>query len=382
MNGTAKILVVDDNPEIHDILGKLFKSRGEDSEIPLFLHADNGKTGLDVLSANPDIDVIILDLNMPVMDGFTFLEHVRADLRFRMIPVCVFSGNREDSTKALSLGAQDFINKPGDYMEIKLRVLNLVESKRRAEASERAKKDFLANVSHELRTPMHGVMGMMELMRTTELTTEQSEYIELLEQSAHNMMSMVDSVLNFLQSENPLHLLPVVPFSLRVLVQESIDRLAPEVKINGVTLAVDIHPDLPDNLTGLPDKIQLVFHHLLSNAIKFSPSGKVSVSIAPGTREETSVQLRCSVTDTGIGIPPENQSSIFEPFLQGDSSSTRKFGGLGIGLSIASRVVQMMGGSIHVESSPGGGSTFRFAITCAIDPAVQIADAENILTSD
>jgi signal transduction histidine kinase len=105
------------------------------------------------------------------------------------------------------------------------------------------------------------------------------------------------------------------------------------------------------------------------------------VSIEPGTREETSVQLRCSVTDTGIGIPPENQSSIFEPFLQGDASSTRKFGGLGIGLSIASRVVQMMGGSIHVESSPGGGSTFSFAITCAIDPAVQIADAENILTS-
>jgi len=382
MNGTAKILVVDDNPEIHDILGKLFKSRGEDGETPLCLHADNGKTGLDVLSANPDIDVIILDLNMPVMDGFTFLEHVRADLRFRMIPVCVFSGNREDSTKALSLGAQDFINKPGDYKEIKLRVLNLVESKRRAEASERAKKDFLSNVSHELRTPMHGVMGMMELMRTTELTTEQSEYIELLEQSANNMLNMVDNVLNFLQSENPLHLLPVVPFSLRALVQESIDRLAPEVKNNGVTLAVDIHPDLPDNLAGLPDKVQLVFHHLLSNAIKFSPSGKVSVSIAPGTREETSVQLRCSVIDTGIGIPPENQSSIFEPFLQGDSSSTRKFGGLGIGLSIASRVVQMMGGSIHVESSPGGGSTFRFAITCAIDPAVQIADAENIITSD
>jgi signal transduction histidine kinase len=267
----------------------------------------------------------------------------------------------------LNLGARDFINKPGDYMEIRLRVLNLIESKRRAEAGEEAKINFLATVGHELLTPMNGVIGMTQLLQTTELTDEQSEYVEMLEQAANNMMTMIDNVLSFLQSENPLHHLPVIPFALRAAVQESIDSLASEAAKGSVTLAVEIHPDLPETLTGLPDKLQLIFHHLLTNAIKFSPAGKVVVRIEPGARDETSVQLCCSVTDTGIGIAPEKQLSIFEPFVQGDASNSRKFGGLGIGLSIACRLVQMMGGSIKVESSPGGGSKFSFVVGCGIE---------------
>ncbi|MEI6306746.1 MAG: response regulator [Deltaproteobacteria bacterium] len=118
MNKTAKILVVDDNPAIHDILTKLFVSRAEVGGTGLTLHADNGLEALEILVSNPDIDVIVLDLNMPVMDGFEFLAHIKDDLRFRAIPVCVFSGNKDDSTKALKLGAGDFINKPGDYSRI------------------------------------------------------------------------------------------------------------------------------------------------------------------------------------------------------------------------------------------------------------------------
>ena len=134
-----------------------------------------------------------------------------------------------------------------------------------------------------------------------------------------------------------------------------------------MNLAVEIHPDLPDNLIGLPDKIQLIFQQLLGNAIKFSPTGTVVARINPGTREEKSVQLHCIVSDNGVGIPEEKLSTIFEPFSQADGTSSRNFGGLGIGLSIASRIVQMMGGAIHVESGgPGAGSKFSFYLQCGI----------------
>ena len=367
MNCAAKILVVDDNPAIHEILESLLMSHVYGT-YTVILHADNGRSAFDILDMNPDTDVIILDLNMPVMDGFEFLTIVRDNARMRSIPVCVFSGNESDATKALKLGALDYILKPGNYQEIKLRVLNLVERKRLIEAGEIARINFLTTVSHELRTPMNGVCGGIQLLQTTEMTDEQSGYVEILEQSAQTMMAMINSVLNFLQSDNSLHDLPVVPFFLRQMLQASIDNLASLAHKRDVTLALDVHPALPDNLTGLPDKIQLIIHHLLSNAIKFSPSGSATVRIEPGARDENSVQLRCSVTDTGIGISPKMQSAIFEPFTQVEVPPSRTFGGLGIGLSIANRIVNMMGGAIKVASAQGTGSTFSFVVTCGIDP--------------
>jgi len=365
MNTAAKILIVDDNPSIHDIMGKLFY-HGDDGATHTILHADNGQEALSVLNTTPDIDVVVLDLDMPVMNGFETLSHILADLRLQAIPVCVFSSSKDDSTKALKLGARDYIIKPGDYQEIKIRVLNLIDGKRRAEASEQAKIHFLATVSHELRTPMSGVMGAAQLLQMTEMTDKQSRYVELIDESASNILAIINNCLGFLQSENPLHNLPAVAFSLRSTVLKSIGSLANAAEKNGVAMEAEIHPDLPDHLSGLPDKIAVIFHHLLSNAIKFSPAGKVVVRIEPGLRDETSVQLRCSVIDTGVGISPEQHSSIFEPFTQADGSNTRAFGGLGIGLSIASRMVQMMGGAIHVESGSSGGSTFRFAVGCGI----------------
>ena len=367
MNIAVKILIVDDNPNIHEIFDRLFLLHRDEVSNPLILHAENGLEGLEMLCHNPDIDVIVLDLNMPVMDGLESLAHIKSDPRFRAIPVCVFSSNEDDSTKALQMGASDFINKPGKYKEIKIRVLNLIENKRQIEASARAKIDFLSTVSHELRTPMNGINGGIQLLQMTEMTSEQTEYLEMSEKAAENMMTIVKNVLEYLQSENPLHHLPMVPFSLRETVQECIDSHGAKAEANRVNLAVEIHPDLPDNLIGLPDKIQLIFQHLLGNAIKFSPTGTVVARIDPGSRDEKSIQLHCTVSDTGVGIPEEKRSSIFEPFTQVDESRSRTFGGLGIGLSIASRIMQMMGGAIHVESGgPGGGSKFSFYLQCGI----------------
>jgi len=364
---TPKILIVDDAAEIHHLLERHLKYFAKTiNQIPVFLHAEDGRAALDLLATNPDTDVIVLDLHMPGMNGFQFLAQAQDDHRFQLIPICVFSSSREDSAKALALGARDYVYKPGDYEEIVLRVFNLIKSKRQAETSERAKMAFLSTVSHELRTPMNGVIGFTELLQTTELDDEQSEYVEGLEQSSNNMMTMVNDVLSFLESEQPLYHLPVTPFALRATVQESIEGITSEAENNGVTLVVDIHPELPDNLIGLPDKIQLIFYHLLRNGIKFSNSGMVTVAIEAGLTDDNTVRLLCSVTDTGIGIPKEMQSLIFEPFTQADGSSKRKFGGLGIGLSISSRISQMMGSTLTVESSPSNGSRFNFTVTCGI----------------
>jgi signal transduction histidine kinase len=366
MSAVVKILVMDDNPAIHDIFEKLFQGPRDAGTASLILHAENGQAGLDILENNPDTDVVVLDLGMPIMNGFETLARIQADRRFRAIPVCVFSGDKDESTKALKLGARDFVCKPGDYLEIMIRVQNLIESKRRAEAGERVKMEFLSNVNHELRTPMNGVIGMMQLLGMSEPTPQQFKYIETLGQSATDMMSMIDSAINFLGSENPLHHFPAIPFSLRLTIQEAIDNLAKEAAKNSVTVSTEIDPALPDNLTGLPDKIRQIFHHLLSNAIKFSPAGKVCIGLGLASLDGSSIQIRCSVCDTGIGIAPEVQDNVFEPFFQADGSRTRKFGGLGLGLSIASRLVQMMGGTIHIESSPGGGSKFSFTVVSRV----------------
>ena len=364
---TPKILIVDDAAEIHYLMELHLTDYAKTiNQIPVFLHAEDGRAALDLLATNPDTDVVVLDLQMPVMNGFQFLTQTHDDRRFRLIPICVFSSSKEDSAKALALGASDYVYKPGDYEEIVLRVFNLIESKHLAETSERSKITFLSTVGHELRTPMNGVIGFTELLQSTELSDEQSEYVDGLEQSSNNMMTMISDVLSFLESEHPLYHLPVTPFALRATVQESIERVTSEAENNGVALTVDIPSELPDNLNGLPDKLQLIFYHLLSNGIKFSPSGMVTVSIEAGQMDDNTIQLLCSVTDTGIGIPKEKQSLIFEPFTQADGSSKRKFGGLGIGLSIASRILQMMGSTLTVESSPSNGSRFNFAVTCGI----------------
>lgn len=370
MHQVAKILIVDDNPNIHEILRDLFSSSGDASTSYITLHADNGRAALEILVKNPDTKAIILDLNMPVMDGFETLTHIRYDFSLLAIPVCVFSGSKDDSMKALILGASDFINKPGDYQEIKIRVLNLIKNKQQAEAGNRSKKIFLSNLNHELRTPMNGVIGFTQILQTTALSADQSNYVGLIEQSAMKMMTLISEIFSFLESDTLKQNLPQKPFSLRAIVQETINNLTSKAATKNNTPTVYIHPDIPDNLFGFQDKIQEIFYHLLSNTIKFSPSGESSVVIKPGNRDAGSILLNCSVTDTGCGISPETQPLIFEPFTQADGSSTRKFGGLGIGLSIASRIVQMMGGAISVECPPEGGSIFSFTVTCSLEQSI------------
>ena len=238
--------------------------------------------------------------------------------------------------------------------------VDLRHAKEAAEVASRAKSEFLANMSHELRTPMNGIIGMTELALGTDLTSEQREYLKTVMFSASAMMSVVNDVLDFAKIEAKKLKLDPVSFDVAECVSEAVKTLAAEAHQKGLELTCALAPDLPGAVVGDPHRLRQVLLNLLGNAIKFTEAGEVAVRVNADIDSTQAVRLHFQVKDTGIGIPREKLGLIFEAFSQVDGSWTRKYGGTGLGLTISSRLVRMMGGEIWVESETGQGSTFSF----------------------
>jgi signal transduction histidine kinase len=234
-----------------------------------------------------------------------------------------------------------------------------------AERANRAKSEFLANMSHEIRTPLNGILGFSRLLRRTALTPVQTEYQTMISDSADRLLGVIQGILDFSKIESGGVRLDERSFSLRDLVIDATRAVSPAAADKGLDLSWRVATDAPDVVVGDDGRLRQVLLNLLSNAIKFTASGRVGIEIDVASRTAHDVTLHGVVRDSGIGVPLERQEAIFEPFTQADDSTTRQFGGTGLGLTISAQLLALMGGSIRVESEVGRGSAFHFQVRLA-----------------
>src|SRR4030095_16903165 len=242
---------------------------------------------------------------------------------------------------------------------------NLSDARDQAVQASHSQSQFLANVSHEIRTPISGVIGMTELLLDSDLSDSQHRFASILHQSAQSLLTIINDILDFSKMEAGKVELSTSEFDARMVVQGAADLLAPTAGEKGLKLDVVIDPEIPPLVVGDPIRLRQVLVNLLSNAVKFTEQGSVELAANLERTDGRQMVLLVSVSDTGIGLSQSAQRRLFQPFVQADGSTTRKYGGTGLGLSISRHLVELMGGKIGVTSDEGVGSRFWFTVALA-----------------
>lgn len=385
MEPRPTLLIVDDEQSIREFIHELFKDQYD------ILQAADGTDALVMLESEDVIDVVLLDIMMPGLDGFEVLEILQSNPHLAHLRVIMLSAKSDVDSKirAFAAGAVDFVNKPFEVGELAARLntqarlsradAELKQAKSDAESANRAKSEFLANMSHEIRTPLNAIIGMSELLTTTPLDVTQRDYVDIIETSGNALLFLINDILDYSKIEAGMLELHPLRFVLQDCVQGALDLVKNKAWEKQLRLTVELDPSLPREFVGDDQRLRQIIVNLVSNAVKFTERGSIAIALsgqaaassssslpggatpADGLETGCVYRLVLTVRDTGVGIPQEAQSRLFQKFTQVDASTTRRYGGTGLGLAICRRLSELMGGDIEVESAgvPGQGSIFR-----------------------
>jgi len=367
VTSTPIILCVDDEPLNLILLESILSPCGYE-----VLTATNGIEALEIIRT-VRIDICLLDVMMPGMDGFETCRLIKSNEALN-IPVIMITAcsEAEKRIQGAQAGAENFISKPFDSDEVLARVKMLLYAKSRndrlildADAGNKARQQFLSHISHELRTPMIGVLGMTQILEMTELTGEQREYLKDLNHSGENMFSLVCNILDFTSIDAGKTDVKSVEFNLRDCIEDAVTMQKNITNAKGLALDVAFIGAFPDLLMGDAQRLKQILLNLVGNAIKFTAHGGITITVQLDEPENKKVNVKIAVCDSGIGISPLALDKIFLPFIQEDGSSTRKYGGAGLGLTLSRRLAELMGGTISVESTKNVGSCFTLTVPFA-----------------